>query len=321
MSEALETTLLLIPGAWHLPSCYETLITHLKTTHNLSSTTITFPTTSGDPNATFSDDYNTARTTLISLLASPKNVVVIAHSYGGMVASSAIKNLTSSPSSSSSSNDPQNPKGSVTGLILITSGFTLTGLTFMDHTFNIPPPAWRPNPQTGFADLALPPTHLFYHDVPPVDAARAVAQLRPQSLKALYEGRDVAYAGWRDVPWCLYVGASDDRALPVFVQRFSVGFARGVLGRAGRGRIAHVEMETSHSPFLSQAEVLACVVAKAVEAGGKEVEWDGEKGVSVPRVRLGMVAGWWRFGVPLVLGYLIGKVVVVCQWFRRVFWG
>ncbi|KAI2934668.1 hypothetical protein CBS63078_1218 [Aspergillus niger] len=207
-------TLIFIPGAWHQPTCYSKLITHLQTHHpDLHCTTITLPSTTGDPAATFKDDLDATRAAIITeTIHHGRNVVLIAHSYGGMVANSAIKGFTS-PSSSSS--------GIIIGLILIASGYTLTGLSFMDPFLGHPPPSWRANHTTGFAELVTSPRELFYHDLPEEEARYWVSQLRPQSLKALFEGGEYSYAGWKDVPsW--YIGTGEDKGLPVLMQRDSL---------------------------------------------------------------------------------------------------
>ncbi|KXX75824.1 DNA replication ATP-dependent helicase/nuclease DNA2 [Madurella mycetomatis] len=157
--------------------------------------------------------------------------------------------------------------GHVIGLILIASGFTLTGLSFMDPLFGRPPPSWRINSATGYADLVISPRELFYHDLPVDEADYWASRLTNQSLKALFEGGEFAYAGWRDVPvW--YIGTVEDRGLPVVMQRMQVGMARAM-----GGTVEHRELPTSHSPFLSRPEETVGIVLEAVEAfTGKSVE-------------------------------------------------
>ncbi|KAK3299553.1 Alpha/beta hydrolase family-domain-containing protein [Chaetomium fimeti] len=313
-------TLVLIPGSWHQPTCYNKITKLLEEQHHLKCVSITLPSTTGDPNATFKDDLDAARSAITAETTAGRNVVVIAHSYGGMVGNSAIKNLTQRP-------PPGNKTGHVTGLILIASGFTLTGLTFMAPFLNRPPPTWRANTHTGFADLTVPPSTLFYHDLPATEAAHWASQLRPQSLRSLFEGGEHAYAGWRDLGprgvW--YVGTALDRGLPVVVQRMQVGAARAM-----GVRVEHRELRASHSPFLSRPEETVAVVVEAVEVfmgravPGSSVVGGGSGGkgeVVVPRVGLWEPGTWFRFGVPLVLGHVVGKCVLVFYWGRRLWTG
>lgn len=84
----------------------------------------------------------------------------------------------------------------------------------MDPLFGHPPPAWRINKDTGYAEIVLLPRDIFYHDVPADEAEYWASQLCSQSLKSLFEGGEHAYSGWLDVPsW--YIGTIEDRGLPV----------------------------------------------------------------------------------------------------------
>ncbi|CAK97425.1 uncharacterized protein An18g03880 [Aspergillus niger] len=306
-------TLIFIPGAWHQPTCYSKLITHLQTHHpDLHCTTITLPSTTGDPAATFKDDLDATRAAIITeTIHHGRNVVLIAHSYGGMVANSAIKGFTS-PSSPSS--------GIIIGLILIASGYTLTGLSFMDPFLGHPPPSWRANHTTGFAELATSPRKLFYHDLPEEEARYWVSQLRPQSLKALFEGGEYSYAGWKDVPsW--YIGTGEDKGLPVLMQRVGVGMARGMCPGL---RVVYREVEgASHSVFLSRVEVVGGLVWEAVGSFmGREVGGDGDgdnwksQGVVVPEADVWKVSTWLKFGVPAALGRVVGWGFGLYGWVR-----
>jgi hypothetical protein len=130
----------------------------------------------------------------------------------------------------------------VKALVLIVSGFTITGLAFMVPLFGIPPSFWRVNKETGFAELTTDNCELFYYDLPHEEGEYWVSQLTTQSLTALFEGGEHAYAGRKDVPtW--YVGTVEDKGLPVVIQRIQVGAARGQ-----GGVVHHMELPTSHSP-------------------------------------------------------------------------
>ncbi|KAL5597166.1 hypothetical protein FOBRF1_010959 [Fusarium oxysporum] len=155
-----------------------------------------------DPMATFKDDVGAVRSAIRQETENGRDVIVIAHSYGGTVGNSAVKGFSkptfvreeSSASSQSSISTATSSKripetGHVIGLVLIATGFCFTGLTFMDHFLNITPPFFRVNKETGFADLAVRPQKFFYHDLPPAEADHATSMLTTQSLRALFEGR------------------------------------------------------------------------------------------------------------------------------------
>ncbi|KAF4153176.1 hypothetical protein CNMCM6069_001138 [Aspergillus lentulus] len=269
----------------------------------------------GNPAATFKDDMDAAREAISRETTQGRNVVVLAHSYGGMVGNSAIKGFTR-PQAITSSQTQTSSKGYVIGLVLIASGFTMTGLSFMDPFFGHPPPYWRVNSETGYAELVTSPRELFYHDLPAEEAEFWVSQLTTQSLKALFEGGEHSYAGWMDLPvW--YIGTVEDRGLPVLVQRIQVGVAREV-----GCSVEHRELQTSHSPFLSQPDATARIILEAVEAfTGKQVEDEStrERGdaITVPTVRLRQPFTLFKFGLPLAFGHVIGRCVLLFMWGRR----
>ncbi|KAH8129182.1 hypothetical protein ACSS6W_008559 [Trichoderma asperelloides] len=316
-------TLVFIPGAWHPATCYDLVIELLQEKHNLKCVAVTLPSTTGDPNASFKDDLDAARKAVSDETSCGRDVVVIAHSYGGLVGNSVIKGFarpreTAKGTSIQHVDASQSPDtGHVIGLILIASGYTFTGLAFMDPFFGRPPHTWRINKATGFADIVIPTREFFYHDLTADEAEYRCSQLRPQSLKALFEGGEYSYSGWLDVPsW--YIGTIEDYGLPVVVQRMNVGMARGM-----GASVEHRELQTSHSPFLSQPEATVRIMVEAVEAftgkrvGDAAVKRGQDNRVKLPYPRLWQPFTWFKFGLPLVLGHIIGKCVLVFNWGRR----
>ena len=300
MSE--KPTLVFVPGAWHKPQCYDKIIKILQDKHNIKCLSVTLPSTMNNPNATFKDDVDAARQIITAETTSGRDVIVISHSYGGIIGSSSIKGLTRNQKSATASSSEH---GYVKAQILIASGFAITGLALMDPLFGIPPPFWRINKETGYAEFVQNPRDFLYHDVPQDEADYWVSQLMTQSLKALFEGGEFAYDGWKGIPnW--YIGTSEDKALPVVMQRVGVGMAR-----AQGGVVYHTELQASHSPFLSMPdEVVAIImqaVAKVTGDPAESVRAIGKVGkIETPAVRLFIPSTWFRFGIPLFIGRLFG---------------
>ena len=256
---------------------------------------------------------------VVTEISAGRDVVIVAHSYGGIVGGSVIKGLAAGQSGRSSSmclpatgSMSTTSGGCVSALVLIASGFSMTGVSFMAPFLNRPPPAWRINKQTGYAQLVVDPQMLFYHDVPLDESRQHVARLTDQSLKSLFEGGEYVFSGWRDVPvW--YIGTAQDRGLPVLAQRMLVGMARA-LG----GRVAHRELDSSHSPFLSQPSEVVVIILEAVTNSALHAP-EGQariqpaqacachnKRITFPAVQLFSPTTWFRYGAPLAVGYLIG---------------
>ena len=295
-------TLVFTPGAWHQPTCYNKVMNALKEQYGIHCISFSLPSTSGNPKATFKNDLDAARTAIAHETAQGRDVVLIAHSYGGMVANSAIKGFTALRDEDS--------HGRVVGLVLIASGFTLTGLSFMDPFFHIPPPTWRVNKETGFADFVTPPRQLFYHDLPEEEAEEWVERLTPQSLEALFKGGEHSYAGWRDVPvW--YIGTIEDQGLPVVAQRVNVGMAREM-----GASVVHRELRSSHSPFLSRPREVVELLVEATRAfTGCGVKIKETRGVGnevlVPEVSVRRPRTWLRYGLPYFIGRVVGGCILL----------
>lgn len=314
-------TLVFVPGSWHKPACFDKLTNILQDSYKLRCVSITLPSTTDNPAATFKDDIDVAREAISKETSQGRDVVVIAHSYGGMVGNSAIKGFAKpldTVTQGSGTPSPQARTGHVVGLILIASGFSLTGVAFMDPFFGKPPPYWRVNSTTGYAELVASPRELFYHDLPADEAEYWVSQLTTHSLKSLFEGGEFAYAGWMDVPvW--YLGTIEDHGLPVVAQRMQIGMAREM-----GAHVEHRELRSSHSPFLSRPEETAGIVFEAVGAfTGRPVatvkspnKTRGDDGL-LPVVRLWQPLTWYRYGLPLVFGHLIGRGVIIFGWCRK----
>ena len=324
MSDGL--TLVFIHGSWHRPICYDKVIKLLRDEHGIECIAVALPSTSNNPDATFKDDLDAARDAVLSQTTKGRDVIVVAHSYGGIVGGSCIKGLTLPKTSLAtrgtsteqlSAPDMQSslPKqGYVVALVLIASGFAMTGWSFMDPFFGRPPPAWRVDKETGYATLVADPQQLFYHDVPDDEAKYWVSQLTTQSLKALFEGGEYVYSGWWDVPtW--YIGTADDKALPIVVQRIQVGTVR-----AQGAEVHYFELKSGHSPFLSmQAEVVEVLLETVRTAGRKQALVDApggdvaqhvqrtkQRSHEKPMVQLVAPSTWIRFGLPFLVGRMIG---------------
>lgn len=179
------------------------------------------------------------------------------HSYGGHVGESALRDV---PTTKNPSPDPTN--GKVIGIAMMATGFNMTNMAFMDGLGGQPPPTWRADTQSGFAVFTNnpPPAELFYHDLPTSEAEEWTSALTKHSLKALFEGEEYAYAGWRDVP-CWYLVTTEDRALPAKAQRMMIGMARD----AG-GSVEVREVGSGHSPMLAKPEDTAMFLMEAVTA-------------------------------------------------------
>lgn len=222
-----------------------------------SAYAVTLPSTSGDPKASLLDDIEAVKTVVMSQIERGHNVIIAVHSYGGFVGESAMKSLPTRRNPSSES-----VYGKVIGLALMGTGFTQAGLSFIDGLGGKPPPFWRANTQSGFAELIGDTTALFYHDLPAKEGELWAKRLLPQSLKSLFEGGEHVYTGWKDVPvW--YLITLEDRGLPVEAARWMATNAR----REGAD-VTVREISSGHCPMLSMPKQTVEFLLEAAKALG-----------------------------------------------------
>jgi pimeloyl-ACP methyl ester carboxylesterase len=220
-------SLVLVPGAWHKPEHLALLAAELR---DVDVHTVALA-TSGDDPAALGDMHEDATLIEKTVTAIDGPVVVMAHSYGGIPTSQGLAGA-----------------GNVRRIIYLAAFQLDVGESLLSAVGGSPAPWWKIHPESGPGEYleALDPQNVFYGDVDPDVARRAVARLGYQSYPA--KTQEQTRAAWHTVP-STYVICEADNALPPFAQEH---FAT----RAGRV----VRMDTSHSPFLSQPAALARIV-------------------------------------------------------------
>lgn len=124
-----KPTLVFVPGAWHKASIWSKVASILQT-QQYKCVCVDLPSTASNPSATFLDDVTAVRNSIIAETTQGRDVVVVVHSYGGQVGNSAIKGLAKPREAGTSSVTGQT--GHVIGLTMIASGFTPTGVAFLE---------------------------------------------------------------------------------------------------------------------------------------------------------------------------------------------
>ncbi len=175
----------------------------------------------------FDDDVAAVRQVLST---SDEPIVVVAHSYGGMVTAEAADGVEA-----------------VRQLVLIASYLPEPGQSLSSFAGDEPAPFLAVDPEAGtFAVVPDLLADTFMHDCPPDVAAESVQHLAAQSLSVI--PHPVRAAAWKQVP-STYVVCAGDRGTPAHRQR---EFAQ----RATRV----VELDTGHHPFLARPQAVADVV-------------------------------------------------------------
>jgi hypothetical protein len=170
------------------------------------------------------------------------DVVVVAHSYGGVPAT-------------------QGAGADNVAHIVFISAFALDiGESLLAGTSGVYPDWWN-----VMGDIVAPGTKdrpaqaLFYGDLPAAEADAAAARLTTQSLRAYQD--EVTATAWRGRP-TTYLITERDAIFPVAAQE-------ALAGRAGS---SIVRLATDHSPFLSQPRAVADIIERAADQAPATVE-------------------------------------------------
>lgn len=192
-----------------------------------------------NPTASLTDDVAVTRR---AIAAQDGPVILLGHSYGGVVVSEA-------------GTDPK-----VKGLVYVAAFAPDTGESVSSLIANPPPGAPVPPilpPQDGYLFLDKAKfAAAFAADVSPEKAAFMAHSQVPWGVAAL--GGAVTQPAWKTRPsW--YLVTTDDRMIPPPAQR----------AMARRAGATVVETPASHSVYVSKPEVVAQLIEQAAEAAGK----------------------------------------------------
>ncbi|KAI1258849.1 Alpha/Beta hydrolase protein [Xylariaceae sp. FL1019] len=238
-----------VPGAWHDHSCFSHIRRELETRGFETDATDLATVGSADPKVGLLDDAQKVRKALRPHVEAGKNVIVLAHSFGGFVSSNAVYDL------GAAQRKAEGKEGGVQMLVFLASAFAGKGQSIMSALGGHTPPFWDTS-VPGLVSV-LTPEHVFYNDVSPELTAAAIA-----SLKSMPEGvtGDVAeHSAWEEGITCGYIFTLQDRAVPIEGQKavFEMYLPKGTW---------NATVDSSHSPFLSMPDKLADKIVEAVKS-------------------------------------------------------
>jgi pimeloyl-ACP methyl ester carboxylesterase len=230
--ELKPTPVVLVHGAWHGAWCWER-VTPLLDARGIDTQTVDLP--SMDVNAGYvTDMHGDAEALRVLLDALDRPAVVLGHSYGGMVIT---EGAAGHPNAQH--------------LVYLTAFMPDAGESVGTLFGQTPNPDLFANLVTGpDGRSSLNPAcvgPLLYNDCDADTVAWATSRLRSMLSDGAQPARAAA---WRDVP-STYVICSEDKTIPPTLQRSMSARATEV-----------VEWPTSHSPFASQPQLVADLLAR-----------------------------------------------------------
>ncbi|KAM5344445.1 hypothetical protein ACJ41O_012981 [Fusarium nematophilum] len=235
------------PGAWHTPDCFDAARDALHARGWLTEA-VSYPSVGAEPPVKgLEDDAAAVRNVLQRLADNGDQIVLVVHSYGGLVGANAVKGL------GYRQRQEQGLSGGVIMFVYLAAFVTPLGKSIKDMLGGKFLPWMNFQGNYVYADT---PEDIFYHDVDAEGQKRAIGALKHQSARVFTDG--VNYEPWHDIE-CMYFFCDEDKGLPLPVQDQMAG----LLGP----NAPKFHSKTSHSPFLSKVDDVVKGVEYAAEEG------------------------------------------------------
>ncbi|KAI9726852.1 MAG: hypothetical protein M1834_001486 [Cirrosporium novae-zelandiae] len=245
MSSAPEKpTVVFVPGAWHLPEGFDQARTIL-TKNNYPSVAPALPSVDAEPpTKTLNDDIDYFHKVLADLADQGKQLIVIPHSYGGLVGAGAVKGLGYAERAKAGK------KGGVIMLMYMSAFVVPKGKSLKDMLGGQFLPWMKFD---GNYCHSSDQHNIFYHDLPKEEQEKWISKLKHTSASVFSDA--ATNEPWNDGLPCMFLFCDQDHAIPPPVQD---GMSK-LLGEGAPGYHA----DASHSVFLSKPECVkeACDVA------------------------------------------------------------
>ncbi|EFQ34110.1 uncharacterized protein GLRG_09254 [Colletotrichum graminicola M1.001] len=237
-------TILFTPGAWHRPWAFDMVRSDLSSRGYPTAAVTLASVGSTDPNLGLDADAAAVRVQVQTLVDEGRDVVLVAHSYGGIPVANAVKGLNYKDLA------VQNKPGGIIMVVYMTSFAVPAGAGL--YNGGVMPTWW--NVTNGFI-FPEDPVSVFYGDVQPSLAAEAVAALLPMPFKTMTDKS--GYEPWNNGFEMGYIFAENDQAIPIELQKS--------MEAAFPASSFTATLNSSHSPFLSMPKALGDVLQQAAE--------------------------------------------------------
>ncbi|KAG4421421.1 hypothetical protein IFR04_005480 [Cadophora malorum] len=235
----------IVPGAWHSPNSFAPTTT-LLTKAGYDVHGVHLPSYGANPPLkSFDPDVLAVKDVVNKVLSTGKDVVMIFHSYGGVVGCEALKEYVNEHETGKSGKQGW---GRIRRLVFVAAfvlpegGSLMAGLGF------------KPLPWFDIDGEAVNPANpkeIFYNDLSDSEAQIHIAALKQHSY--LTFASTLTAAPWKTIP-STYILCEKDNAIPLQGQE---GMIAGAKQAAPDSFDVVEKCSASHSPFLSQPDWLA----------------------------------------------------------------
>ncbi|KAM3501995.1 hypothetical protein MY11210_009209 [Beauveria gryllotalpidicola] len=239
---------LIVTGAWHVPGHYYKLIAAIES-RGIRTICETLPTNNNvvPVNTTLQDDVAFIRSIAAKETAAGTHLTVLAHSWGGIVASGALAGFAVPRGST---------QGGVTDLVFMCAFVPQEGESLFDISGGSRPPYYLVDEDNIV--VCRDPIKWFYNDLEPQEAAWAESLRVAHGTVAQETPLSVETVAWRNIPFT-YIFCENDEVVPLALQNMMVSRVESDGIAVKRYSIA-----ASHSPFLSMPDKVADIVEEVI---------------------------------------------------------
>ncbi|KAK7728478.1 hypothetical protein SLS57_002366 [Botryosphaeria dothidea] len=246
-----KPTILLVPGAWQPSDAFDPL-RQLLTRKGYESVAVDHPSVGGEPaDQTLDTDVSSLRNTLSRLIDDQsKEVVVLLHSYGGVVGSCASQGFGFKQRAS------ERKKGGILEIIYLSAFALPKGKSLLDMLGGQPLPWMRIEGPKVFVDL---PPATGFPDLPPAEQEKWTARLTHTSA-AVFSGPST-YEPWHDIPCMYFICDGDTILIPPIQEAMAASLGTTIRRNSG-----------AHSAFLSVPDQVIEGIEAAVQEGREKTK-------------------------------------------------
>ncbi|TVY83293.1 Methylesterase [Lachnellula suecica] len=242
-----KPTIIFVHGAYHSKEYFDRVIAILEPL-GYKCVALSMPAVGRHPPVkSLEEDIATVRSAVMTELDLGNDVVVNAHSWGGIPTASALDGLSKSERAS------EGKTSSVVKLTFVSAFVLPKGTSLQDKIGGQIPPSWIFDEEGNMWLEEY--TSIMYHDLDPEDAKYWVSKLKHHSYATITD--TVKSAAYQKIP-SAYLICEDDRAIPVKSQEDMIEDAN----KDG----ADFEVErlfVSHSPYLAKPDAVAGFLRRA----------------------------------------------------------
>jgi len=228
-----KPTVVLVHGAFHSPDCYHLITPKLEALGYPVATVALASVGKTHPNATYLDDVTAIHKVMLPILDEGKEVVVVAHSWGGVPGAASIEGHNIAERSA------RGEKGGVKSILMIASAVILKKGVSLAETTGTDNVDWV-NMDGTFGICSEAAKDIFYHDLAPADQDHYFSLLRPQAMTTFF-GPVNFIVGELTIPKA-YMICEKDHAVPPERQE-------NMVEKVGGFKV--YRYEGGHSPFLT----------------------------------------------------------------------